>query len=307
MKKPPFSFRQAALKALLFSLILLSLPLSLSCSAADRQEPLGGENSSLINILLVGQDRREPEEAARADSVILCSFRPDTNTVTITSFLRDLYVQIPGHEANRLNAAYACGGMPLLKQTLLENLDIHIDGTIDVDFSQFSGIIDTLGGVSLELRQDEAELINKTVPGDLSEGIQQLTGEQALAYSRIRRLDADGDFSRSARQRKLLSSLLDSYRDTGLLKILSAIADTLPLISTDLSKKQVFLLAAKLFPMLDDPVIVSQRIPADGAYQYSTIRGMEVLTTDLDEAKQQLRRSLLPPEDGSEGSVSLPE
>ena len=182
--------------------------------------------------------------------------------------------------------------MDLLKQTLLENLDVSIDGCIGVDFSQFADIIDVLGGVSLELRQDEADAINRCVEGDLTEGLQAMTGQQALAYSRIRNLDADGDFSRTRRQRKLITSLLDSYRDAGLLKILSAIADTLPLISTDLSSRQLLLLAARLFPMLDDPTIINNRIPADGSYAYSTIRGMEVLTVPADDLGRQLRQAL---------------
>ena len=161
-----------------------------------------------------------------------------------------------------------------------------------MDFSQFAVIIDILGGGTLELRQDEADAINKTVSGTLTEGLQSLTGQQALAYSRIRNLDSDGDFSRTERQRKLLTSLLDSYRDAGFLKILSAIADTLPLISTDLSNKEILHLAAALFPLLDGPTLISQRIPADGTYSYSTIRGMEVLTADWEEVRKQLAETL---------------
>ena len=282
---------QALFSSMLFLILIFSF--SVFASASDMQsDMIGGEDSGLINILLVGQDRRDDKTPARADTIILCSFHPDTKSVVITSFLRDLYIRIPGIGENRLNAAYACGGMDLLKQTLLENLNIHIDGCIDVDFSQFADIIDILGGVTLELRQDEAETINKTVSGTLREGIQALNGQQALVYSRIRNLDSDGDFSRTKRQRALLTSLLDSYRDAGFLKILSTVADALPLISTDLSSKEILHLAAKLFPMLNDPVIVSLRIPADGTFHYSTIRGMEVLTTDLEAARSLLADTL---------------
>lgn len=278
---------------LLICLALVLLPVTVSAAASSAEsELIGGADSGLINILLVGQDRREPGQPARADAILLCSFCPEEKAVVITSFLRDLYVQIPGHEGNRLNAAYALGGMDLLKQTLRENLNVHIDGCIDVDFSQFAGIIDILGGVTLELRQDEAEAINKTTDSHLSSGLQPLNGQQALAYSRIRNLDADGDFSRTERQRKLLSSLLSSYRDAGFLKILSAIADTLPLISTNLSSKEILHIAAKLFPLLDDPTVIHNRIPADGTYSYSTIRGMEVLTIDPEDARSQLVNTL---------------
>ena len=122
---------------------------------------IGGTGSGIVNILLIGQDRREGEETARSDSMILCTSPRKTGDVTMTSFLRDLYVPIPGHRSNRINAAYSEGGTALLDDTLRENFGLHIDGNIEVDFSQFAQIIDLLGGVELELRKDEAAEINK--------------------------------------------------------------------------------------------------------------------------------------------------
>lgn len=253
---------------------------------------IGGKDSSMINILLIGQDRREEESISRADSIILCTFRPEEKKIIVTSFLRDLYVKISGHQDNRLNAAYALGGMELMTKTIEENFCLQIDGCVEADFSQFPQIIDILGGVSIELRQDEADSINRAVPGTLTEGIQVLNGTQALAYSRIRNLDSDGDFSRTARQRKLISSLLESYRDANLLTILSIVVDTLPMITTDLSKKQILRLTAKLFPLLDSPQFLNQRVPADGTYKYQRIRNMEVLTADMESIRKQLRDTL---------------
>lgn len=260
---------------------------------AGAAQPASQEKDDLIHLLLVGRDESQ-DDVSRSDSMILCSFQPETNRIVLTSFLRDLYVPIPGREENRINAAYACGGLALLKQTVEKNFDLEINGCIDVDFSQFSQIIDILGGVTLELRQDEADAINARVEGDLAEGIHLLSGEQALAYSRIRNLDSDGDFSRTGRQRKLLTSLLDSYRNANLLTILSLLTQALPMISTDLENRQVIALAGKLYPFLHDPVVVSQRLPADGTYHYRRIRGMEVLTADMEQLRQQLHQSLYP-------------
>lgn len=253
---------------------------------------IGGKDSGLINLLLIGTDSSQ-QSASRSDSLILCTFQPEGKQVTITSFLRDLYVPIPGHESNRINAAYAFGGMELVQQTVQEDFGVYVDGCIEVDFSNFSKIIDVLGGVTVELRQDEAEAINKKVPGSLSEGENRLTGSQALAYSRIRNLDRDGDFSRTERQRKLLSSLLDSYRSASLLTILSTVLDTLPMVSTNLEKKQILVLTARLFPLLADTTVHSQRIPAQGHYSCQTIRKMEVLVADLDVIRSDLRQTLL--------------
>lgn len=254
---------------------------------------IGGKDSGLINILLIGRDS-SGETTARSDSLILCTFRPATKEIIITSFLRDLYVEIPGHTANRLNAAYAFGGVSLIQQTIQKNFHVYIDGCIEVDFSNFPKIIDALGGVTMELRQDEAESINQKVSGSLAAGVNLLNGEQALAYSRIRNLDSDGDFSRTSRQRKLLFSLLESYRNANLLTILSVVSDTLPMVSTNLDGKQILMLTGKLFPLLDEPTVHSQRIPDDGQYSHKTIRGMAVLVADLDKVYDNLYHSLLP-------------
>ncbi len=272
-------------------LLLIMLPVSVFARENSDSLPIGSD-SEFIHLLLIGQDRREEKTPARADSIILCSFSPREKRIVITSFPRDLYISIPGHDDNRLNAAYAFGGMTLLRQTMEENLCLQLDGCIEADFSRFPQIIDTLGGVSIELRQDEAEAINAATDSTLTEGISLLTGDQALAYSRIRNLDSDGDLSRTARQRRLISSLLDSYRNCDLLTVLSVVVDMLPMVNTDLSKRQILLFAAKLFPLLNAPDVTSQRLPEDGSFSYDTIRGMSVIMADLDSLCSQLHQSL---------------
>lgn len=258
-----------------------------------ESELIGGTGSGIVNILLIGQDRREGEETARSDSMILCTYHRKTGNVTMTSFLRDLYVPIPGHHNNRINAAYSEGGAALLDRTLRENFDLHIDGNIEVDFSQFSQIIDLLGGVQLELREDEAAEINKETGSGLSAGVQVLNGEQALTYARIRKLDADGDFSRTSRQRKLMNALLGSYRNIKWKDLLPLIDELLPLISTDMNYGRLVLLAMEILPKLSDAQITSQRIPADGTFTDEKIDGMAVLSADLEANRQLLRETLL--------------
>ena len=254
---------------------------------------IGGTGSGIVNILLIGQDRREGEETARSDSMILCTYHRKTGNVTMTSFLRDLYVPIPGHHNNRINAAYSEGGAALLDRTLRANSDLHIDGNIEVDFSQFSQIIDLLGGVQLELREDEAAEINKETGSGLSAGVQVLNGEQALTYARIRKLDADGDFSRTSRQRKLMNALLGSYRNIKWKDLLPLIDELLPLTSTDMNYGRLVLLAMEILPKLSDAQITSQRIPADGTFTDEKIDGMAVLSADLEANRQLLRETLL--------------
>ena len=260
------------------------IPPSKESSPADS--PLiGGKGSGLVNILLIGQEGNQ--------ELINALFDTETKEVTMTSFLRDLYVSIPGYSDNRINAAYAFGGSSLLTDTLKENFDIHVDGTVEVDFTQFSQIIDMVGGVTMELRQDEADAINASVPGSLTAGEQWLTGSQALAYSRIRNLDADGDFSRTNRQRKLITALIRAYRDADLRAIVSMVTQALPMISTDMSRLTLLRYAAELFPVLASGDVASQQIPADGSYSIQTINDMSVLVADMEATRQFLRQTLL--------------
>lgn len=259
----------------------------------DGESPgIGGSGSGIVNILLIGQDRREGESQARSDSMILCTFHKESKKITMTSFLRDLYVPIPGHSSNRINAAYSFGGMPLLRRTLEENFDIHIDGCVEVDFAQFSGIIDLLGGVVIALRQDEARVINQETGSALTEGTQTLTGPQALAYSRIRSLDSDGDFSRTNRQRKVISALLDSVRGAQFPELVNTTTQLLPLITTDMNRAQILMCALEVLPHLSGAQVTSQHIPAAGTYTDQTIDGMSVLAADLDAARRLLRETL---------------
>ena len=254
---------------------------------------IGGTGSGIVNILLIGQDRREGEQTARSDSMILFTYHRKAGDLTMTSILRDLYVPIPGHGSNRINAAYSAGGVELLDDTLKENFDLHIDGNIEVDFSQFSQIIDLLGGVELELREDEAAEINKETGSSLTAGTQILNGEQALTYARIRKLDADGDFSRTSRQRKVMNALLGSYRNIKWTDLLQLMDQLLPLISTDMNYGKLVLLAMEVLPKLSDAQITNQRIPADGTYTDKKIDGMAVLSADLEANRKLLRDTLL--------------
>lgn len=269
-------------------------PVSLGFSKPDTSlAPIGGPDSGILNILLVGQDKREDEEVTRSDSMILCTFNKATKELTMTSFLRDLYVEIPGHASNRINAAYALGGIQLLKQTLSHNFAIQLDGTVEVDFSQFASIIDTLGGVEITLRSDEARVVNRETGSSLSKGTHLLTGAQALAYSRIRKLDTDGDFSRTNRQRKVMTALMDAYRGLSVKDVVPLAAKLLPLLTTDMNNGQILGCAMEVLPYLSQAQIVSQHVPAEGTYTDATINGMSVLKADPAAVRKILRDTLL--------------
>lgn len=258
-------------------------------ASAARSGVFAGKNKKEVwNILLIGQDKREGESGNRSDSMILCSYNGKTKQMIMTSFLRDLYVPIPGHGKNRINAAYAYGGAPLLAQTLEKNFGIPIDGTVQVDFSNFSKILDQLGGVTLELRQDEADEINRETGGQLVEGRQTMTGEEALVYSRIRCLDPDGDFSRTDRQRKILRSVWERYKSSSLPTWVKTMGTLLPMVDTDMGNGVLLSVAVSVFPDLSEIEVVSQKIPEAGQCEDKVVDGMAVLVADLSPIRKML-------------------
>ncbi len=228
----------------------------------------------IINILLVGQDRRPGQPRLHSDSMVLCTINKSQKTLTLTSFMRDLWVDIPGYYQERLNVPYMLKGFDLLNDTLEATFGVRSDYNVEVDFDGFQAVIDSIGGIDLELTAAEARYLNKWGnwdynPGSagtwsLSAGMNHMTGEQALAYSRIR--DLDSDFGRTGRQRYVLTRLMEQVQDIGLTKVYSLIQSLLPMISTDMEKGEMLSLAAEVIPMLSKMEIISQRIPADGAY-----------------------------------------
>lgn len=255
--------------------------------------PAAKAETDRVDILLIGLDRRPGLAGCRADTVILCSCDPAAGELQLISFLRDLWVPIPGHGSDRLNAAYAYGGRGLLKQTLEENFGVDVDGCVEVDFSQFAAVVDALGGVRLQLREDEAARIRKLIPGSaVTEGLQLLTGEEALCYSRIRDLDPDGDQSRTRRQRTVLLEILETWKKADLGEMLKAMRKILPMVSTDLGPLQITDWVFTAAPKRAELVTGSLQIPAPGTARDETVRGMAVLVCDMEANRKILRECL---------------
>lgn len=244
------------------------------------------DNDGLVNILLIGQDRREGEDRQRSDAMILCSFNPETSKLSMISFLRDLYVQIPGYDDNRLNAAYAYGGFELLKETLELNFGITVDGCLESDFEGFEKIIDTIGGVEIVLTKEESEIVGA------NEGVCTLNGNQALTYARIRKIDSD--FQRTERQRKIMNSVFEKAKTYSLTELAMFFSEIFPLMSTDMTDDEVMTLALTLASSFEELETQSYSIPSQGNYENATIRGMAVLVPNLCEIKKLIFEEYLP-------------
>ncbi len=236
------------------------------------------QGNDVINILLIGQDRRPGEGRSRSDAMILCTFNKSEKTITMTSFMRDMWVQIPGYYDERINVCYMLGGMPLLNECLEKNFGVQVDGNFEVDFSGFIRVIDVVGGVDVTLTEAEANHLNNQGFA-LTAGMNHLNGEEALAYSRIRAIG--DDFGRTARQRTVLSALMQKAKQMSLGKLNSALRELLPMLTTDLSNAEILGYALELFPILSDLNVETLRIPADGTYRDAEIQGNQVLIPDL--------------------------
>ncbi len=267
-------------------------------------EPMKEEG--VTNILLIGD--------GRSDAMILVSISNRTKTIYLTSLLRDIYVEIPGHEGNRLNAAYSFGGPELLLKTIKQNLDIEVNRYVQVNFQAFANLIDAVGGVDLELTNEEVQLVNAYLneynmlenrpmdtdylPSDAS-GLLHLNGPQALAYSRNRYIGSD--FGRTERQRKILEAVFHQLPSSVLTNLDDMIDGILPNLTTNISKNECYALSLDA-PKLLTYELVQASIPIAGSYQNVTIRKMSVLQVDFEKNKEFIRTRIY----GEEGEQAEP-
>ncbi len=262
-------------------------------------------DEGVYNILLIGNDSRSDDEDGRSDAMILLSISPKTKTITMMSMLRDMYVDIPGYSnGNRLNAAYAYGGPELLMQTLEQNLGIEIHRYMLVNFEAFANLVDAVGGVTLELTNEEVSYVN----GYLTEyntltnrpegtdyldpslsGTIDLNGPQALAYCRIRYIGTD--FARTERQRNVLTAVIRKLPSALISNPVGVITELFPSLTTNLTKSEFRQLSLQIFNLLTYDFSQCS-IPISGSYTNATIRGMSVLDVDFETNKAFIRQTI---------------
>lgn len=215
-------------------------------------------NKNIINILLVGSDASSEDDTranitdkGNTDAMIMVSIDKVNKKIKLVSFMRDSYTYMDQFDRYaKLNAACANGGPAYLVETIENNYKIEIDGYVLVDFDSFRQVIDVLGGVKVDVPQYVANYLNvgketghiRYVPA--GENV-LLTGEQALAFSRVRYTDADGDVSRVKRQRQVINALIEKCLDASLAEI-NEVADViLANVRTNISQKSILSYAAQ--------------------------------------------------------------
>ena len=262
------------------------------------------KEDGVVNVLLIGNDSRENGEDGRSDAMILLSVSTKTKKIYMTSLLRDMYVDIPGHDGNRLNAAYSFGGAELLMETIEQNLGITVNRYVLVNFEAFANLVDAVGGIELELSSEEIEYVNGylveyniltdrpqgTDNMDTSvSGLVHLNGPQALAYSRNRYLGTD--FGRTDRQRKVLTAVIKKLPSALVSNPGGLIDGLMPNLTTNLTRGECFSLSLMAGKMLTYD-IESDSIPQPGTYRDVTIRKMSVLEVDFETNIRYLREKL---------------
>lgn len=185
------------------------------------------------NIALFGVDSRDNSfDNARSDAIIIVSINEKTNDIKLTSVYRDTYLDIEGYGLDKVTHAYAYGGPELAISTLNKNLDLNITEFVTVNFETVKTVVDSLGGIELEITDEEAQQI-----GLNSGGTYTLDGEEALAYSRIRKIDSD--YQRTERIRTVLDAVFEKVKDMEVSEILDFVDVVLPLISTNISSNKI--------------------------------------------------------------------
>jgi LCP family protein required for cell wall assembly len=248
---------------------------------AENQKPGFNEKApydkEILNVLLIGMDRRSPNENGRSDTMIIATFDKKHKKLKMTSIMRDTYVSIPGnYKNNRINASFAYGNAPLLIKTINTNFNLNIEKYIAVDFEMFQQVVKRIGNLDIELTDKEAgKLMGEGTKG----GMYDLDPEMALSYARLRKIDSD--FSRTNRQRNLLTAIYKKGIKTDVFTLSNMLYDVLPHVKTNLTKLELLGFTSEVFNMGKSD-IEELRIPYDGTYRSAKIRGMAVLVPELD-------------------------
>lgn len=231
------------------------------------------EISEVINIALFGLDKRDSFEIGRSDSIMIASLDQKNKKIKLTSVMRDTYVDIPGIGMDKINHAYAFGGPELSLKTMNQNFNMNIRDFAAVDFDGLEHVIDVLGGVEVTLNQDETRFVLGS-----KAGTQILTGEQALAYSRIRKT-GNADFERTERQRTILECVIHKGLGAGITQYPKLLHTMLPYVDTSLSTNEILQLGSSIFTSnIKD--IEQFRIPVDGHAQGERINDIYYLVPD---------------------------
>lgn len=210
------------------------------------------------NLIVYGVDSRANEltKNTRSDSIIIVSINKKTKDIKLSSIFRDTFVNIDDHGFTKINHAYSYGGPALSMSTINKNLDMNIKDFVTVNFSALSNVIDLLGGIELDIEENELEYVN-AYTRDVARingtdftylkhaGKQTVTGVQATGYCRVR-YTKGGDFRRAERQRTVMKAIFEKAKKSNPVTLYKVANEMLPQIYTSLSTTEIMRLGVAL-------------------------------------------------------------
>lgn len=256
-------------------------------------------DEDVYNLLLIGVDRRDKSWYGNSDSMILMSINKNTKQIHMTSFMRDLYANIPGVGVKKLNAACAYGGGPLVVRTIEDNYKIPIDNYASVDFDAMIDIVDLVGGIEIDISSEEVRVANNYInemcrlQGEdasahilTSSGPQLMDGYQAVAYARIRYV-GNADYQRTERQREVLEKIMEKCKGLGVTELNALAESVLPKVTHNIEQSTLLSLIGQL-PTILSYEIIQSRVPYDGMF---SSKG-EMLVPDFGATIQKLQEEI---------------
>ena len=259
----------------LLLLLLLLLPIA----------AMAEENTQVTHYLMLGEDgyAEEITDDARTDTIVIVSLDEKYNRVIMTSVLRDSRINNPNGNATKANLLYKYFGLQGVEQCLERELGIEIEGAVLVNFANVKPVIDALGGVDIEIDVNEYLAIRSILLGrdpnmPDGPGMTHMTGRIALAYMRARATGQGGDFSRTERQRKVVSQLMDKCRGLSLLELIGIYNQVSEGMKMSLSAMDILAAFTKGYQLIAGGAdFVEFSIPQKGTYAYGTVGGSSAL------------------------------
>ncbi len=267
------------------------------------------QEDSITNIALYGIDSRTHDDQGHADATMILSVDKKHNKLKLISILRDTQVEIEGYGKAKITTSYWWGGAPLAIKTLNQNFDMNVRDYVRVNFDQLADLIDALGGVEIDVTQEELEEINFHMHGidiydkDLYQtGMVTLNGDQAVSYARIRNVGTD--MARADRQQEVLSAMLNKVKNMGVADYPSLIKQLSPLVTTSLDYGEMISLASIL---VNNPELETYTIPGEEENAWGgEDNGAWVWKYDLEAAGEHIHR-IIYETDGEESSTQSAE
>lgn len=211
----------------------------------DTNEQVIIENKEPFSILLLGVDER-PGDIGRADTIMVATVNPTSDDIKLVSIPRDTLIQLPDtQEADKINATYAYGGIPYTIETVEDYLEIPIQYYAQINFQGMVDLVDAIGGVEVNSPL-EFTVQDSTETSDaihIKKGRQELNGEEALGYARMRKQDPRGDWGRQERQRQVIEAIVKETISISSLTNFNTIFNAIaPNLKTNLTGREIWIL-----------------------------------------------------------------